>query len=134
MELESRFSKGWESELPHSIREPVWVTNMPREFYDYEDADSGRWDNYDLILPGYGEVLSGGRREWEYRKIIGKMERDGVRKESYRVLLKLAKEGRLRPSAGGGIGVERLVSWMADAKHIGEVQPFPRVPGRVYDL
>ncbi|RLF03791.1 MAG: asparagine synthetase, partial [Thermoprotei archaeon] len=108
--------------------------NIPREFYDYEDFETGRWDNYDLYLPGLGEVLSGARREWEYDKIVRKMERDGVRKENYALLLKLAREGKLRPTAGAGIGVERLVAWIVGARHVAEVQPFPRIPGIVYEL
>jgi asparaginyl-tRNA synthetase len=92
------------------------------------------WDNYDLLLPQYGEVSSGGRREWEYGKIARKMKRDNIATENYEELLKLAKERRIRPSAGAGIGIERLVSWLVGAKHIGETQPFPKVPGIVYDL
>jgi asparaginyl-tRNA synthetase len=85
-------------------------------------------------LPNYGEVLSGSRREWEHNKMVRKMERDGIRKENYELLLKLAKEGKLKPSAGAGIGVERLVSWIVGAKHIGETQLFPKIPGIVNDL
>ncbi len=110
------------------------MTDIPREFYDFEDAKSGKWDNYDLFVPRHGEVLSGARREWEHGKIVAKIERDGVNKENYKLLLRLADEGRLRPSAGAGIGVERLVSWIAGVRHIGEVQPFPKIPGVVYDL
>ncbi len=46
----------------------------------------------------------------------------------------MAKEGRLKPTAGGGIGMERLVGWIAGVKHIAECQPFPRVPGTVNEL
>lgn len=130
-DLIARYGEAWETRLPREIHGPVWVTNIPREFYDFE---GDRWDNYDLFLPGYGEVLSGARREWEYEKIAAKMARDGVLEENYRLLLGLAKEGRLRPSAGAGIGVERLVAWISGARHVGEVQPFPKVPGRVHDL
>jgi len=130
-ELERDHGDKWESALVREDEGPVWVTNLPREFYDFEDGD---WDNYDLFLPKYGEVLSGARREWEYHKIIKKMERDKVRKENYSTLLRLAEEGRLKPCAGGGIGVERLVSWLAGAKHVGEAQVFPKIPGVVYDL
>lgn len=130
-ELERKYGEGWESSLPRDAKGPVWVTNLPREFYDYEGGD---WDNYDLFLPKYGEVLSGARREWDYHKIVGKMERDKVRKENYSTLLRLAEEGRLKPCAGAGIGVERLVSWLAGAKHVGEAQVFPKIPGVVYDL
>ncbi len=133
-DLVEHFGPAWEEELPRSIAEPVWVTNIPREFYDFEDAATGIWDNYDLFVPGHGEILSGARREWEYGKIRRKMERDGVRKENFALLLRLARERRLRPSAGGGLGMERLIGWIVGADHIGEVQPFPKVPGVVYDL
>jgi len=133
-ELESKYGTDWEARLTLETRDPVWVKNIPREFYDFEDFEKGEWDNYDLLLPKYGEVLSGGRREWEYSKIIRKMERDGVRKENYELLLELAKDGRLKPSAGAGIGVERLVTWIVGTKHLGEIQPFPKIPGIVYDL
>ncbi|MGA2308195.1 MAG: asparagine synthetase A [Candidatus Bathyarchaeia archaeon] len=134
VELEEEYGKEWELQIPSETEDPVWVTNIPREFYDFEDSKSGRWDNYDLYLPEYGEVLSGARREFEYAKINGKMERDGVRKENYALLLKLAKEGRLKSTAGAGIGIERLVSWIVGAKHIGETQVFPKIPGVIHDL
>jgi len=54
--------------------------------------------------------------------------------ENYELLLELAKDGRLKPSAGAGIGVERLVTWIVGTKHLGEIQPFPKIPGTVYDL
>jgi asparaginyl-tRNA synthetase len=133
-ELKDDFGSQWEPRVLTQAEDPFWVTNIPREFYDFEDLATHRWDNYDLYLPGYGEVLSGARREFEHSKIAGKMKRDGVRKDSYRLLLTLAKEGRLRPSAGAGIGIERLVSWIAGAEHIGETQVFPKTPGVVYDL
>ena len=135
VELEAKYdSDGWEAGIAKNITEPVWVTNIPREFYDFEDFKSGIWDNYDLFLPQFGEVLSGAKREWEYTKISKKIERDQVKKENYALVLKMAKEGRLKPTAGGGIGMERLVGWIAGAKHIGECQPFPRIPGIVNEL
>ena len=133
-ELVTKYGAEWESRLPLEIRDPVWVTDIPREFYDYQDLRTQKWDNYDLYLPRCGEVLSGAKREWEYEKILTKMQKDGITKENYPLLLRLAKERRLKPSAGAGIGIERLVSWIVDAKHIGEVQPFPKIPGIVYEL
>ncbi len=54
-----------------------------------------------------------------------------MKKENYKLLLKLAKENRLKPSAGAGIGVK---GWSVGAKHVGEVQTFPKIPGIVYEL
>jgi len=132
--LENRYGRDWEARLVLETSNPVWVTNIPREFYDFEDFEKGTWDNYDLLLPKYGEVLSGGRREWEHDKLVTKMERDNVRQSDFESLLNLAKERRLKPSAGAGIGIERLVGWIVGAKHIGETQLFPKIPGLVYDL
>ena len=134
MKLEEEYGPGWEMKFVGEIKEPAWIVNIPREFYDFEDFDSGRWDNYDLMMPGYGEVLSGSRRECEYEKMLAKMDRESVRKENFALILKLAKEGRIKPTAGAGIGVERIVGWITGAKHIGETQPFPKVPGTVYEL
>ncbi len=132
--LEEEYGEDWEAGLSAGLREPAWVVNIPREFYDFEELDTGVWDNYDLFLPGMGEILSGARREWEHGKIVHKMERDGVDPSNYALLLTLAKAGRLKPSAGAGIGLERLIGWIVGARHIGEVQAFPKVPGTVYDL
>ena len=71
VELEAKYGvDGWEAGIAQETTEPVWVTNIPREFYDYEDFKSGKWDNYDLFLPQFGEVLSGAKREHEYTKIL----------------------------------------------------------------
>jgi asparaginyl-tRNA synthetase len=133
-ELEAKYGAEWEAAIIKEIKEPVWVTNIPREFYDFEDFATGKWDNYDLFMPQYGEVLSGARREYEYSKIYEKMEREQVRKENYSIILKMAKGGRLKPTAGAGIGMERIVGYITGVAHIGECQPFPRVPGNVQEL
>jgi asparaginyl-tRNA synthetase len=134
VDLEAKYGADWEAGLSQETTTPVWVTNIPREFYDFEDFKTGKWDNYDLFLPQFGEVLSGAKREYEYVKILKKIERDQVKKENYALVLKMAKEGRLKATAGGGIGMERLVGWLAGVKHVGECQPFPRVPGTVNEL
>ena len=128
-EIEEKF--GDEDEASKVMEEPFWVTDIEREFYDREDPERpGHFRNYDLYLPeGYGEVSSGGEREWEYEVIVRKMKKAGISLDAFRPYLEVARAGLLRPSAGAGIGVERLVRYMVGAKHIAEVQPFPRIPG-----
>jgi len=134
-ELEREYGDRWEEEISRISKDPVWVTNIPRQFYDFQDFETGEWRNYDLILPEeYGEVLSGSEREYEYEKILKKIERDGLRKDDYRLMLDLAEKKLLKPSAGAGIGVERFIQYICGLEHIGEVQPFPRIPGIVPDL
>jgi len=130
-ELENKFGKDWENLVSGRIDCPVWVVNIPREFYDYQDRITGRWDNYDLYLPDIGEVLSGSRREISYNRIIEKMFRDRVKTENFRILLELSREGKLKECAGAGIGIERLLAWITGEKDVSNVQIFPRIPGIV---
>ncbi|MGC9061109.1 MAG: asparagine synthetase A [Thermoplasmata archaeon] len=122
---------GGDRELSKAMIEPVWITDISREFYDRSDESMpGHTLNYDLILPeGYGEVLSGGEREYEYEKIVIKLENAGLSVNSFWPYLEIAKRGMLKPSAGGGIGVERFVKYITGMRHIEDVQVFPRVPG-----
>jgi asparaginyl-tRNA synthetase len=133
--LEERYGQDWVQSISEESRNPVWVTDLPREFYDYEDERTGAWRNYDLFLPeGYGEVISGAEREYEYEKIARKLGRDGLDARDYEPMLRLAKDGILKPSAGAGLGIERFLSYICGVKHVAEVQPFPRVPGAVPEL
>ncbi len=122
---------GSEEEASRAMEDPFWIVDIEREFYDREDPERpGHFRNYDLYLPeGYGEVSSGGEREWEYEVIVRKMKRAGISLEAFRPYLEIAKAGLLKPSAGAGIGVERLIRYVVGARHIAEVQPFPRIPG-----
>ncbi len=44
--------------------------------------------------------------------------------------IEFARRG-LPPSAGFGIGIERLVRYICGFKRIDDVHPFPKVPGEV---
>ena len=134
IELEDRYGDAWETMASHE-NDPIWVTNIPREFYDFEEEQTGEWRNFDLFLPeGYGEAISGGEREYEYNKILKKIERAGLDKDNFNLILKLAKEEKLKPSAGAGLGIERFLRYICGTKHVADVQVFPRVPGIVTEL
>ena len=134
-DLEQKYGKDWEQLAPEKESDPFWLTDIPREFYDFQDEATGAWRNYDLFMPeGYGEVLSGAEREFEYSKIVKKIERDGVKKDDYTFLLNLAKDGKLKPCAGAGLGIERFVAYLCGVSHVADVQPFPRIPGLVPPL
>ena len=125
---------GSDDVLSSKEKDPFWIIDIKREFYDKEDENNpGHFLNYDLILPeGYGEVLSGGEREHKYERIVRRMkelEKEGRDYSSFKDYLEVAKMGLLKPSAGAGIGVERLLRFLCGKKHIKEVQLFPRIPG-----
>ncbi|MGC8932584.1 MAG: asparagine synthetase A [Candidatus Methanodesulfokora sp.] len=130
-ELEERYGKDWEINASADHNEPFWAVCFKREFYDREDPDMpGHFRNYDLIYPeGFGEALSGGEREWRYERIVERIRRDGLDEKFFSPYLEMAKQGILIPSAGAGIGVERLIRFLSGKKHVGDVQLFRRVPG-----
>ncbi len=131
-EAEREFGENWEERLSESSSEPIWVTGIPREFYDLEDPP-GNFRNYDLIWPlGHGEALSGGEREWRPWRILEKVR--GRAAEVVGPFLELAKSGALRPSAGAGLGIERFLKFVLDAERVEDVRLFARVPGVVPGL
>jgi asparaginyl-tRNA synthetase len=129
-ELAARYGEDWEPPASLAHNTPFWAISHKREFYDREDPDKpGTYRNYDLIYPeGFGEALSGGEREWEYSRIMERIGRDRLETGAYSPYLDAAREGFL-PSAGGGIGIERLSRFLSGAAHVGDVQLFRRVPG-----
>jgi asparaginyl-tRNA synthetase len=84
----------------------------------------------DLIYPeGYGEAVSGGERENEYERIKYRIHKKGQTYAQFKNYLKCAKEG-LPPSAGFGIGIERLTRYICGLERIEEASLFPKIPGK----
>ncbi|MDH7513063.1 MAG: asparagine synthetase A [Clostridiales bacterium] len=127
------FGKDYEAPLSRRLEEPLWLLDFPmdeREFYDREYPDrAGILKDMDLIYPeGYGEALSGGEREFEPEKIKKRIELKGIDLRSYDIYLKFAEKG-LFPSAGFGIGVERLTRYICGLERIEETRLFAKLPG-----
>lgn len=127
----------WEAEeaLSARFKEPFWITCYPmkaRGFYYLEDAArTGLLRDMDLILPeGYGEVVSGGEREHTYGRVLKRLKASGEEPKKYKWYLEMLRHG-IPPSAGFGIGVERLTRWVCGLDSIWEAVPFPKVPGIV---
>ncbi len=132
-EAHQELGDDFEVELSRRAKEPIWLVDFPvdqREFYDREDPERpGILRDMDLLYPeGYGEALSGGEREYQAERIQARILRQGLSLQGFRPILTLAQDG-LFPSAGFGIGVERLVRFLCGFPHVGEVRLFPRIPG-----
>lgn len=78
----------------------------------------------DLLAPeGYGEIIGGSMREDNYDALVAKMDELGMDKSEYEFYLDLRKYGSV-PHGGFGIGIERMVTFVAGTKHIREAIPF----------
>ncbi len=78
-----------------------------------------------LATEGYGEVIGGGERIYDYEELLSKIKRFGLRPEDYDWYLDLRRFGSV-PHAGFGLGIDRLVMWICGLDHIRDAVPFPR--------
>ncbi len=136
------YSVEWGKELSHEAEtavameydSPVWITGFPvvsRGFYYLPDIDRPEYNrDFNLILPrGYGEVIDGGEREYRYKELVKRIKAVGEPLEKYEWFLDLARKGGIPPSAGWGLGLERLTRFLAGLKHVGLATAFPKLPG-----
>jgi asparaginyl-tRNA synthetase len=130
-DLKAKYGSDFERVASQEAKDPFWITNFKREFYDREDKERrGYFHNYDVFWPeGYGEALSGGEREWEHHEIVRKMKERKTDIKPFETYLRVASQGLIPRTVGGGLGIERMVRFLTGRKHIREVTMFPRVPG-----
>lgn len=132
LEAFEKYGKDFESILSKAATEPFWLIDIPieeREFYDRLDGKGNVLEDMDLIYPyGFGEAISGGERENEYDRIIYRMGLKGTKQESLKWYLDEVKKG-IPPSAGCGIGIERLTRFVCNLKHVSQARLFAKVPG-----
>lgn len=135
-DLREEFGDDFGSRVSFQEKDPFWITDFKREFYDREDPErKGHYINYDLYYPeGFGEALSGGERDFEYETLLRKIKERNQDWNPYQAYLSLSKQGLLVPSTGGGLGIERLVRFLTKKQHIREVSLFPKVPGEKIDF
>jgi len=87
--------------------------------------------NDDLLAPeGYGEIIGGSERIWDYELLKQKIQENKLPLDSLRWYLDLRKYGSV-PHSGFGLGLERFISWITGIHHIRETIPFPRTMNRI---
>ena len=125
----------WKCEVVLSayFEEPFFVYDYPRGsrgFYDREDPERpGILRDFDMIYPeGFGEAVSGAEREYEYNRVVERIREGGEDPSMYGWYLEMLKEG-IAPTAGFGIGVERLTRYLCGLGAVWEARPYPKLPG-----
>ena len=119
--------------LSKMFDEPFFVYDYPRGargFYDREDPERpGILRDFDLMYPeGYGEAASGAEREYEVEKVVARMRSTGENPAKYGWYIEMLKLG-IPPTAGFGIGIERLTRFICGLKTVWEARPYPKVAG-----
>jgi len=131
---------------------PVFVTHYPaalKPFYmRASEGDGGTVDNFDLLVPGLGELAGGSAREHRHDRLAAAMAARGLLSRAVAEAVAGADGGASRPpanpangtldwyldlrryggvpSAGWGLGFERLVAWACGLDNVRDAAPCPR--------
>ena len=130
------FGSPHETWISNHFGVPTFVINYPTEIKAFYmkpvPGNESRVLCADLLAPeGYGEVIGGSERETDYDKLLDRIKSNGLNPDDYAFYLDLRKYGSV-PHSGFGLGLERLVTFIAGTKHIREAIPFPRLLNRIY--
>lgn len=124
-----------ETIISSKFEKPVFVHHYPsaiKAFYMKEDpAEAGSSMSCDLLATeGYGEIIGGGQREEDMKKLEAKVLEHGLKMEDFSWYFDVRRYGSF-PHSGFGLGIERTVSWICGLQHVRETIPFPRMYGRL---
>jgi asparaginyl-tRNA synthetase len=135
VEPEDDFGSPHETALTEQFDRPIMVHRFPtaiKAFYMKEDPENPlRALGVDVLAPeGYGEIIGGGQREDDADVLIRKIHEHQLPQSEFEWFLDLRRYGTV-PHGGFGLGLERLVAWVAGIRHIRETIPFPRTIDRL---
>lgn len=111
----------------------IFITHYPvkkRPFYTCPDKNDPEYTlSFDLLYNGL-ELISGGQRINEYKKLIENIKKWGNKPENFEFYLQAFKYG-MPPEGGFGFGAERLVKQFLGLANIREASAFPRDMERI---
>lgn len=130
------FGAPHETAIANAYDKPVFITCYPTGIKPFYMQPHPERDDVvlcaDLIAPeGYGEIIGGSERIWDYDLLKSRLEEHNLSMDEYGWYLELRKQGSV-PHSGFGLGLERTVAWIAGIEHIRESIPFPRLLNRLY--
>ncbi len=132
----SDFGAPEEASISEQFGRPVFIERFPvamKPFYMKRDPlDSTRVLAADLIAPeGYGEIIGGSQRVDTEAELVTQLDEFGLPLEPYQWYIDLRRYGSV-PHSGFGMGMARVIAWIAGVRHIREVIPFARQINRLY--
>lgn len=130
------FGSPEETYIANQFDKPVFILNYPKAIKPFYMKPHPDRDDVvlcaDMIAPeGYGEIIGGSEREYDYDKLLEEIKKFGLKVEDYEWYLDLRRYGSI-PHSGFGLGLERAVTWITGTEHIRESIPFPRLLNRIY--
>ncbi|NCU16408.1 asparagine--tRNA ligase [Pallidibacillus pasinlerensis] len=130
------FGAPHETAIANAYDKPVFIVNFPKDIKPFYMQPHPDRDDVvlcaDLIAPeGYGEIIGGSERIYDYELMKAALEKHNLPLDAYGWYLDLCKYGAV-PHSGFGLGLERTVAWITGAEHVRETIPFPRLLNRLF--
>ncbi len=124
-----------ERQIMSNFKTPIFVTDFPASLKTfYHQPNPAKPDEilcHDLLAPeGYGEILGGGERIWDYDLLKKRINDNGLKEEDYYWYLDLRKYGSV-PHSGFGLGMDRLAMWIMHLDKITGAIAYPRTIRRL---
>lgn len=133
-DAEDDIPEAQERQMIDQIGKIVFLTKFPHAFKSFYfarcDEDPNLVQGIDVEVPGVGEIIGSGVREYDYEKLLANIHAAGLKPEEYTELLDLRKYGHARTS-GMGLGIGRMLTWILGMDSIRDVTTFPRYAGRL---
>jgi asparaginyl-tRNA synthetase len=106
---------------------PVFIFNYPKtlkSFYMKQNTDKRTVQGCDLIMNGVGELFGSSVRESDYDKLVLAAKERNMSIEPIQWYLDMRRNG-YKPSAGAGMGFERLLMAVTGIDNLRDVGLFP---------
>ncbi|KAI9568811.1 asparaginyl-tRNA synthetase [Boletus coccyginus] len=127
-----------ERQMTDIIGAPIFLYGFPAELKAFymqrmprEEGETGPvcTESCDLLIPGVGEIVGGSMRITDFGEMLAAYAKEGIDPTPYYWYTDLRKYGTCQ-HGGYGLGIERLLAWLANRYTIRECSLFPRWPGR----
>ncbi len=115
---------------------PLAITHWPKEIKSFymqpAEDDPDKVLGLDLLAPeGYGEIIGGSQRIHDPELMEQRIREHDLPMEAFQWYLETRRHGTV-PHSGFGMGIERVVTWLAGIAHLRETIPYPRQIHRLY--
>jgi asparaginyl-tRNA synthetase len=127
-----------ERQMTDIIGTPVFLYGFPaglKAFYmqrmPRKEGETGPvfTESCDVLMPGVGEIVGGSMRIADMHELLAAYAKEGIDPTPYYWYTDQRKYGTCQ-HGGYGLGVERILAWLANRYTVRECSLFPRWPGR----
>jgi len=127
-----------ERQMTDIIGTPIFLYGFPAELKAFymqrmprKEGETGPvfTESCDLLMPGVGEIVGGSMRIADIQELLAAYAKEGIDPAPYYWFTDQRKYGTCQ-HGGYGLGVERILAWLANRYTVRECTLFPRWPGR----